>query len=179
MNAKYILVIGLTIFVIIIGLFVISLFSTPKENKKNPSVLSPTPVESQGNIINKISVTPTQIIPYTSTNNDKRFGTDIDNKPPLSASTSVAKQNLVNSLKSNNGEYQANEFKVMYITAYDIFQVEIEITDIKKAEDATLSWFVTKGLNKEALCKIPVQFYLNFYIKQQLNQDIPPLFYGC
>lgn len=177
MKFKYIILIGLTAFVVLTGLAIIAFFSNQTSMQKN-SVISPTPIEKIGNI--HISVTPTQILPYTKTNNDSTFGNEIDTKQPLQQSDIVAKQNTITILQQNgNSLFETDSFKIMYIQTYDMFQVEIKTTNIKQAEDDVLTWFTTKGLSKDAVCKIPVQFYLNFYIKHQINQEIPPLFYGC
>ncbi|HSW88085.1 MAG TPA: hypothetical protein VLG12_02890 [Candidatus Saccharimonadales bacterium] len=177
MNFKRIIVVALTGIIVLIGLVIIAYISTPKSMPQNQHVLTPTPIQ---NATNNTGTNRTPLLPSTKTNTESTFEKRIDQRPVLSASDTIAKQTAIVSIKQNpDAIYETNEYKIMYIESYDMFQVEISTTNVKQAEDDVLAWFTTKGISKDAVCKIPVEFYLSFSLKQQLNQGVPPLFYGC
>lgn len=168
--------------IIIFLVLVITFFQQSKTNnnkKQSDTIQTPTPIA-----VKKTIPTPTLSIGYTNTNNDSTFANAIDNKPQLSIADAAAKQNLITLLITQNKDatYQTTDFKIMYIKTFDMFQVEIETTDIRKAENETVVWFAANGISKDGLCKLPVQFYPNFQINQLLKQQniqVPPLAIGC
>ena len=185
---KYTYLIAAIIIIIFILIGVIpllsGLFSYPSAQKK------PIPLPTAIPVQKTISITTFPTLPthpstvaYTATNNDTTFNTRIDTHPALSLSDAQAKQNLIASFAPDQDPvYMTDEFKISYIRTYDMFQVEIETTDIKKAETDVVAWFAARGISKDGVCKIPVQFYPTFSIDQQLRQqgiETPPLADGC
>ena len=158
--------------------------NTSPQTKTIP-VPTPVPNAIPTTIVPIDTTTPTNIPPvsYTETNNNSTFETSITNRQPISSSDTTAKQTIISSLEPDHETvYQTNTFTITYIYSYDMFQVELATTDIQQAENDAVAWFATKGLSKDGVCKIPVQFYPNFEVNQQLKQqgiEVPPLAIGC
>lgn len=160
---------------------VILLFSSRRPSSGIP-VITVTPVPNVLSLT-PLPATPTQAIRYTQTNNDSVFNSRIDVRPKLSQSDQYAKGIIIQALpQGQETVYRSGGFKITYVAAYDIFQVEILTTNVDQAETDAVAWFNQKGISKQGVCSLPVMFYPNFYIDQQLkaeNIEVPPLAEGC
>jgi hypothetical protein len=107
----------------------------------------------------------------------------INHKPTLEFSDQKAKQILLASLNNQSGiAYQSPQITIGYLKTGDFFQVEILTTNIQTAKDEANVWFRAQGLSQKGICNLPVQFFLNWNIANQLrNQNIifNPLPQGC
>jgi hypothetical protein len=108
----------------------------------------------------------------------------LQDKQPLSNSDTIAKENIIASLPDGETSgilYQSPDIIIDYTKSVDDIQVEILTTDISKAEAEAVTWFTNHGLSKEGICNMPIQFYLNFDIKQKLKTEtsFSPLPDGC
>ncbi len=104
-------------------------------------------------------------------------------RPPLEAEDQTAKRELLISLGNKSGVLsKAANYQLEYVKAADVFQVEILSEDINKAKVDALAWLKEKGLSSNGLCKLPVTFYLNYNIAQNLRGSglvFNPIPEGC
>jgi hypothetical protein len=130
--------------------------------------------------------TPTPIInpiKQTVLKNEAKIIDRINNQQPLPAADVNAKTNVINLLKNTSGSpISTNEFRVDYLYTNGLFQVEILTTNTDQAKADAVSWFISQGFTQDGICKLPVMFYLNFNVKQQLpdhGANFNPLADGC
>ncbi|MGH7203961.1 MAG: hypothetical protein ACREHC_05955 [Candidatus Levyibacteriota bacterium] len=108
-----------------------------------------------------------------------------ENRQPLSHDDVVAKTNILSLLptgQQSGALYYNSDISIEYIHSADLFQVEILTTDIKSAKDEANMWLRSHGLSQQAICTLPVEFYLNYGIANQLRQSnitFSPLGNGC
>jgi hypothetical protein len=60
--------------------------------------------------------------------------------------------------------------------------VEINTADVGLAKTQVTTWFTANGFAAKAVCELPVVFYLNFDVSQQLQSEgrtFSPLGEGC
>jgi hypothetical protein len=160
--------------VVIFLLFVSLLFVFRSKNTPTFPGVIPTPTAIPISIIKKqipTGTSPTPQINYKQ-NSEEKLINGINNRQPLSANDTQAKNTISNSLNNQSGSpKQTNEFRVDYLHSNDLFQVEILTTNIDQAKKDAIQWFLSQGFTQEGLCKLPVSFYLNFDVKQQLKQS--------
>lgn len=106
-------------------------------------------------------------------------------RTPLSNSDKIAKERILNLFPAGQVSgviYKSPTIQVEYINAADEIQVEILTVDIAQAKTDASSWFSSHGFSKEAICNLPVVFYINRNIANQLrnsNIQFSPLAEGC
>ncbi|MGI8420163.1 MAG: hypothetical protein ACR2LN_06010 [Candidatus Levyibacteriota bacterium] len=109
----------------------------------------------------------------------------IEDRKTLSQDDVVAKANILSLLppgQQSGSLYYNSDISIEYIHSADLFQVEVLTTDIKTAKDEANVWLRAHGLSQEAICILPVEFYLNYDIANQLRQSnitFSPLGNGC
>jgi hypothetical protein len=175
-NAIYLLAIfAVVLFGIMIGIVFINVLSKPAEKEPVISLLpTPTPLINPG-------VPP---VSYSSDATD-RLIEKVRNRPTLSPADTSAKQRILSLLSEDQTSgyvYRSPTIRVEYLSSPDTFVVEILTTNISKAKTDAVSWFQSQGLSKEGICNLPISFYLNFDIANELrNQGITfsPLAEGC
>lgn len=100
----------------------------------------------------------------------------IKNRRPIANADKLAKAKILTLLPQGNLSgivHETRNIRIEYIHAADLFQVEILTTDLKTAKDEANVWLREQGLSQEAICTLPVTFYVNFDIANQLrNTDI-------
>lgn len=106
------------------------------------------------------------------------------NRQPLSASDQAAKDDMIlKILKGNSGVlYDRPTVRIIYIKEADWFQAEILTTNIRAAKSEANIWLRNQGLSQEAICKLPVMFYLNYAVVEQFKDKnilFSPLPNGC
>lgn len=135
---------------------------------------APTPLSVPETHFGNIRYEPTQTVKMIQ---------QIENRPSIPPSDSDIKTVIVNSIGNDSGTVNKvdNEYRVDYLKTQDFFQVEIDTTDIQKAKTDAVAWFTSQGMSHEGICKLPLIFYLNFYIKKELPQAtlFNPLPEGC
>lgn len=168
MLSKKTIIIGLFLLLIIL-ITIIALNRPTKIISPNLSTIPtpiPLPTTSQANLVNEAKIMNLII-----------------SKQPLSSNDQGVKTKIDNSLNNVAGSPIKNdEFRVDYLHDNDQFQVEILTTDFNQAKKDAVSWFTSEGFSMNAVCKLPVIFYLNFDIKQELPDrgiNFNPLAEGC
>jgi hypothetical protein len=107
----------------------------------------------------------------------------LKSRPPLSPSDLAAKKKIA-ALEPAGSEiiYQSPDFTIYYVSSADFFQAEILTTDVTKAKQKAVNWFKSEGMSQQGICDLPIGFYLNYSISQQLqnsNVVFNPLPEGC
>ncbi len=173
-----VLIVGITI----VGLLIL-FFPRNTNNTSLPyfSNSTPTPINQ---------VTPPQtsmfhdIIKYDQQQTNKMINT-LQNRPTIPPSDSTVKENIINTVANDSGTVNStDEYHIDYLKSPDIFQVEIDTTNIQQAKSDAINWFKAQGMSMDSICKLPVTFYLKFDIMQELEQqgttvDFNPLPDGC
>ena len=109
----------------------------------------------------------------------------IQNRRPLSQSDINAKKTILSLLPSGQQSgtlYQSAGIIIEYVHSADLFQVEIDKSDIQSEKSSAVEWFEQYGVSKKGICNLPVTFYLNYQLDQELHQrdlSFNPLPDGC
>lgn len=174
-----------TIVLILIALIVVMGMIFISINLINSPKPSPNPIPTQ---------TPIQSIQPQSTPNTKppvlydlekedKLLNIVKNRPALSEADLIARNKLISSLGNKSGILnQTASYKIEYVKAPNIFQVEILTADINVAKTQVSKWFESQGASAEGLCNLPLMFYLSREAADKLSgQDIKfnPLPEGC
>ena len=107
------------------------------------------------------------------------------NRNPLPLNDDLAKEKLLQRTLGgqNSGVvYESEKVQVEYMQSDDIFMAEILSPEIDKVKAETNVWFRNQGLSQEAICNMPVIFYLRTDVADQLQQKniiFNPLPNGC
>lgn len=173
-NKSKIILIGVIIATAIFSIIIVSLFKPSQTTK--PSSIPVQSLQPQPTANTKPPVL------YDSQKNDKLLSI-VKDRPTLSTSDLAIRSKLLASLGNKSGILnQTNTYILEYVQAPNIFQTEILITDINLAKTQATQWLLSQGLSSGGLCKLPVMFYLNRQVANQLRgQDIMfnPLPEGC
>lgn len=162
---------ALILVIITFSLIIISL-STFSNQKEIPN---PSPSLA-------ISKTPPQVI-YNSAAG-ARLANKIIHRQTLSAQDTTVKQTTLNTiLKGNNSGivYRNADVSVEYVKSMDLFMADILTPDTNKAKIETVTWFKNQGFSQQAICNLPLMFYLESGVSSEIQQDIQfsPLANGC
>lgn len=60
-------------------------------------------------------------------------------------------------------------YSLLYVGPLDLFQAEIKTIDISQAKKDAASYFITKGVSKEGICRLPLSFRLSREIVQSVS----------
>jgi hypothetical protein len=104
-----------------------------------------------------------QSIPYDKAGNDLLFER-IQKRKPLSPSDEKAKEAILTLLpegKTSGNLYESPNVIIGYVDSPNDLNVEILTADISAAKQEAIDWFVKQGFSLNALCDLPVSFYLN------------------
>jgi hypothetical protein len=105
-----------------------------------------------------------QSIPYDKAGQDLLFER-FQKRKPLSPSDEKAKEAMLTLLpagKTSGILYESPNVIIGYVgSPADDLNVEILTADISAAKQEAIDWFVKQGLSLNALCDLPVSFYLN------------------
>jgi hypothetical protein len=164
------------------------IISKNQQSAKNIRSIS-TPIQKAEPTITPQQPTPTPYISLPASlaptvNPQMHLLEIIQNRPPLSATDLSAKNNIIRMLPDGQYSgvvYRAADFTVDYVQNPDLFQVEVLITDTEKAKQEALDWFRNEGISQQGICNLPIDFYLNSDVKNQItNPDaFNPLPDGC
>lgn len=96
----------------------------------------------------------------------------IQNRRPLSEADTKAKTYILGLLqgKTSGIVYQNRNYTVEYIQSADLFQVEILTSDTDAAKDDASLWFKNQGISDQGICNLPISFYLNFDVKNEIGE---------
>jgi hypothetical protein len=107
----------------------------------------------------------------------------IKKRPVLKPSDNTAKQQLLKTTYKQSGILHTEDTYILeYISTPDVFMVEITTPDVHKAKWMTEEWLVSQGFSSAAMCELPVVFFLNWEVAQQmrpLQYSFNPLSEGC
>jgi uncharacterized alpha/beta hydrolase family protein len=178
-HKKVILIVTL---VIIIPLIIIlaTRSQKPVENKlpKKPPVKLTINVTEEP--VKDVNVTTLTVPPITyDDTSSKKMIDNIEHRQVLSSSDKQTKELL----SSNQNPIKlTDKYSIEYITAADEFLVEILDTNINQAKTDAAIWFRSQGISQEGICKLPVVFFMNYGVANQirgLNIKFNPLAPGC
>lgn len=147
-------------------------------------------VSTPPSAIRTSNTVPSQIISPTKTANtlpeedpQKKLLDYTQNRRQLSVEDEEVKFQILSTLDTSSGiVYQNENIVIEYIRSADLFQVEILTTNIDIAKEEAVSWFKNSGLSDQGVCDLPISFYLNFDIKNQMGaaaESYSPLPQGC
>lgn len=140
--------------------------------------LNPTPAQTQ----TQKTITPR---PFYNQKAQARLLEKLNNRRTLSQQDTTAKEKMVSVFPSGKPSgilYSSNNIRIEYVSAADQVQVEIVTTDVFQAKKDAVVWLKLQGISQQAICDLPVMFYLNYSVANQLrNQNIifNPLAEGC
>jgi hypothetical protein len=132
--------------------------------------------------------TPTPVLSPTiiSKNPQDRMLDKIEHRQQLSPSDISALNKMLSTFipdKETGTIYKNHAIQIEYLKTSNLFQVEILNKDIEQAKSEANTWFRQQGMSQEGVCNYPVQFYLNYDLKQQLPKEqvagFNPLPPGC
>lgn len=115
----------------------------------------------------------------------KKFLNYFENRQILTSADTTAKANILSMLPSGEQSgivYQSSDISIEYVQAADLFFVEILTTNIQAAKSETNLWFQEQGMSQAGICALPVDFYMNYDIANELrgsNILFSPLADGC
>jgi hypothetical protein len=169
------------IFVLLLGCIIfltsiIILVNPQRQVSTPPAQIEQQLVNEPTSIINQVPVTD---------NPQERFLHKVQNRVPLSSSDNAAKDRILSMLPSGkqSGQlFRSPSISIEYVSSANLFQVEIFTTTIDAAKNEAVNWFKLQGLSQDGICNYPINFYLNFDIKNQLGEDantFNPLPPGC
>src|SRR3989344_1072848 len=163
---KALLIFGLIVGTV--GVVIIVLTTTTKFKKEQETNIQ-IPIAS-------LTPSPTSTQPQVKYNPEKndQLLNNVINRQTLTSSDVETKQKLINKLNGKSGILQKTiDYQLEYILSPDLFQVEILNTDVNFAKKQATTWLIQQGFSLNGLCKLPVMFYLNQEVKNDLsNTDI-------
>lgn len=149
------------------------------------STTHPTPIRNNTSSYPTVSLlSPTPVTFFDSTA-DSRLAEKIINRPSLTPQDTNAKSTtLTTILKGDNSGivYKTSNISIEYVKSVDLFMAEILTTNIVLAKQEAATWFQNQGFSKQAVCDMPVMFYLDQNVASELSgKDIhfSPLAIGC
>lgn len=181
-NKKSFILIGLPLLLIFV--FLILTLITPSKPKipdqpKPEITLAPTKYFSPPEPTSEHTSLP---IEYSAQASQKMLK-KLKERTPLSYPDQVAKYQLLSSVDFDSAVLvTSNMYRIEYIKSPDQFMVEILAQTITSAKQGARDWFIGKGFTRYVICDLPVVFYLNWNVAQQLRGQgvvFSPLADGC
>lgn len=106
----------------------------------------------------------------------------IEKRVPLSAADNQVKSTILSKIQADRTIHRTTLYTIEYTRPLDLFKVKINTTDIEKAKIEGNAWFLSQGMSQKGICDLPLQFYLNFDVLQQvpeLKNTFNPLPLDC
>lgn len=103
----------------------------------------------------------------------------------LSQSDLAAKERVLSFLPPGQASgvlYESPSLTIDYTSSADQIQAEILTVDINRAKTEAVDWLASQGLSQDGICSLPVVFYLNLSVANELedlNISFSPLADGC
>jgi hypothetical protein len=105
------------------------------------------------------------------------------NKVPLSEADEKVKQNILSGINYESAILQKSDgYQVEYVSPPGQFMVEIQTRDIARVKKEVKDLFLLQGFSEQAICDLPVIFYINWDLAQQMRSlriKFSPLAEGC
>lgn len=155
-------------------------------SKKNPAPslpnTTPTPIQENSQLPSPPSA---QSVGFDTKQTDKMIN-QLQHRIPLSNADQTVKSTLLNAVNNTAGviHNEPNDYRIDYIDAPDLIQVEIVSINVRKAKTDAVTWLESQGMSFDGICKLPLTFYLNIDVRMQLQQNgttlnFNPLAEGC
>lgn len=177
-NREYYFVIGLGVVLVFI-IMALSVIVVLKE--KNPQE-NPTAIPSPLPTLIPLDTRP--VVFYDKTAQSKLLDKKI-NRRELSVGDQQAKAALLELLPSGKIAgviHKTSTISVEYIQSLDLFKVEILTANIASAKNEANTWFREQGMSQQGICNLPLGFYLNWTVAEDLENKgftFSPLPNGC
>ncbi len=154
-----ILTVGIIILFGTIG--VITFLFLSNINNKTQSYL-PTPTT-------KPALRTVPLVIYNSSKSNELLK-KLENRQALTQNDTSIRQKLISPLNGQSGDIQlTNDYDIQYLSSPDQFQVEILSTNISLAKQEAVNWFIAQGMSQDGICKLPLSFFMNHSVAQQLQ----------
>src|SRR6266568_606949 len=134
----------------------------------------PAPIEKQAVLPTSIP-TEIQTIPlpvhYDNTA-EERLAQTLTQRPPLSQADSQQKTTMLNTILHgfNSGVlYETANVRIEYVQSAELLMAEVKTDNIVKAKAEASTWLFSQGFSQEGICKLPVMFYLDPEVSQDLQ----------
>lgn len=162
------------IFILIASLLIFNANKNKTSKIVQPVIVAPSPFLPD--------LKPSTLSAYDLDSLEKDFQR-IEKRQPLSEADAKTKTKLIDSL-GNRSEILVNNnlYQIEYVKSADSFMVEIKTSDIEQAKKGAVNWFVKQGLSKNGVCNLPVVFYLNSKVGDELEKEnikFNPVPEGC
>jgi hypothetical protein len=164
----FVIGLALTLVVIVFVIVIVLTFSNNANTEKQeplPTVI-PLPTEKM-----------TNIQPQTHIYDQQSFNQllqKIQYRTQVSPQDSSIKKQILSLIPNNETSgmlYENQNIRIDYTGGPDLFQVEIMTMQIKEAKEEGNQWFLSQGMSQQAICDLPVDFYLSWEIMQQLSTN--------
>lgn len=171
------LVLILLLGILVLLLFLVSIYNSTSTNKTPLSSASPIPRLNPNDFPSPLPVSEGTLntSPKKSVYRDVDLEKDfqrIKNIKPLSGSDSEAKSSLLSSLNNQSGYLIQNPtYKIEYVKGPNLFMIELLSTNTDSAQTAAYEWLKSRGLSDQGICNLPVLLYLNYDIAESLEQQ--------
>ncbi len=182
---------AIILLIIIISIAIISITNNPQTTQEKSTPISKTTITPSFPTSTTRHSTPTPTSTEQKTTPPVHYDdagqssllNKVEHRKSLSQSDLTVRNKLISTLPSGSGTlFQSTDVSIQYVSAPNVFQVEILTTSLDQAKKEANAWFLLQGFSQDAICNYPVQFYINFYIAQQLrghNITFNPLAPGC
>ena len=154
-----------------LSVFTLALFSffRPLEGQDVQIVNTPTPTSTA--------------IPSVKYNVDAtdRMLEIVNNRTAFSSADTAIRNSLVQRAESQQYLYSSENVRVEYLSSPDQFIGEILTNQIDVAKNEAVAFFSEEGLSADAICHLPLVFYLNLEARRSLpeNTEFNPLPDNC
>ncbi len=168
----FVIGLGVTLVLIIFMIAFIVSKDTKTDNGETVGIPIPTPTaipNSDPRPTNEAYSNPPVL--YDSAAQDKIVAY-VKDRQPLSDTDRLAKAKMLALLpeaQMSGVIHETQNIRIDYTKSADVFQVEILTTDVPAAKNEANIWLRTRGLSQEAICKLPIGFYLNYDIANELR----------
>ncbi len=114
-----------------------------------------------------------------------RMWDKVANKPALAPADNTAKKNTITAILHGIDSgilYESPRVRVEYVKSLDIFLAEVTTVELSLAKAEVNSWLRVQGLSQEAICNLPIIFYINLETAESLrgqNVLFRPAIQGC
>jgi hypothetical protein len=186
----FVIVLGVILIVIVsvIAIIAANYSESSNENTENPTTITPNPSRGTTNTTrNNPAVNFSQTRPplLYDEEADLKLMDLVENRRPISNADALAKSKILTLLPQGRVSgvvHQTRNIRIEYVQSADIFQVEILTTEINTAKDEANVWFREQGLSQNAICTLPISFYVSYDVANQLrstNVVVSALGNGC
>lgn len=186
-----VIILALIMVGVILGIALVVLWEPKKAPEQRRIGTAPTAYPTKSSPTREPTSEP-EFVPYKGSSTVLYNATDADtlvdlaeNRRELSVQDIQAKDKLLESLFAvapSGYVYTSTTIRIEYVNSADQFVGEITTIQVDAAKKEAVDWFISQGFTKEGLCRMPIQFYLNYDIVTSLEGTpvtFSPLVPGC